>query len=369
MSRIPIASPDLTGNEAAYLAECIQSGWISSKGPFVDRFEKGFAGFCGTSYAVSTSNGTAALHLALTALGISPGDEVIMPDLTFVASANAIVACGAKPVLVDIEKDTWCIDAGLIEKHITKKTKAIMVVHLYGHPADMQAVLKIAKKHKLHVIEDAAEAHGAEVRTGKGVWKKVGSIGDVGCFSFYGNKIITTGEGGMVVTSNKKLYEYMRVLRDHGQDPNKRYYHRVIGFNYRMTNMQAAIGVAQLERIDSFLAKKREIAASYKVALEGIAGVTCMKEAPWAKSAYWMFGILVDSPYILSRDKLLAHLSKNGVESRPFFYPVHMLPPYKSSGSYPVAQIIAAQGISLPSGVTLTRSDISDISTIIKTAV
>lgn len=363
-SFIPVSEPDLSGNEEKYLLSCVRSSWISSKGEFIDSFEKSFAEFVGVKHCVLTSSGTSSLHLVLQALGVGKGDEVIVPDLTFIATANTVWYTGATPILVDVEGATWNIDPDKIVEKITKKTKAIIVVHLYGHPADMGRILPIARQHKLHIIEDAAESHGAQVKTKK-TWKKVGSIGQAGCFSFYGNKIITTGEGGAVVTSNKKLADSMRMLRDHGQLPGKRYYHEVIGFNYRMTNMQAAVGLAQLERIEEFINKKRQIAAWYTKYLKDVTGITLPQEASWAKSVYWIYSILVHKPYEHTSKQLMEELQKNRIDSRPFFYPLHMLPPYKTRESFSVSNSLFQQGISLPSGTSLTHIDIQRITDVI----
>jgi len=268
MSFIPISKPSITKKEIAYVTDAVRSGWVSSLGKYIDMFEEKFAAYCGTKYAVATSNGTTALHLVLAALGITARDEVIISDLTFVATGNAVKYTGAKVVTVDIEEETLCIKPEAIKKAITSKTKAIIPVHLYGHPANMEEINKIAKKHNLFVIEDAAEAHGAEVNG-----KKVGSLGHAGVFSFYGNKIITTGEGGMITTNDEELYKKMRYLRDHAMSKEKRYWHTEVGFNYRMTNLQAALGVAQLERIDELLAKKEEIFKWYQEGLKDVKGI------------------------------------------------------------------------------------------------
>ncbi|NQV08592.1 DegT/DnrJ/EryC1/StrS family aminotransferase, partial [Candidatus Woesearchaeota archaeon] len=250
---IPVAEPVLEGNELKYVTECVKTGWISSAGKFVKKFEEKFSKYCDCKYGVAVSNGTTALHLALVALGIKKGDEVIVPNFTFVATANAVVYVGGVPVFVDADKETWNIDVDKIEEKITSKTKAIIPVNIYGHPCDMNKIMDIAKKHNLYVIEDCAESHGAEYNG-----EKTGSFGDISCFSFYGNKIITTGEGGMCVTNNKELAEKMSMLKDHGMKPERRYWHETIGFNYRMTNIQAAIGLAQLENINKFIETKRE---------------------------------------------------------------------------------------------------------------
>lgn len=384
---IPVAAPDLTGNERRYVCDCLDSTWISSKGKFIDSFEKSFAEYIGTDYAVSVSNGTAALHLALVSLGIGKGDEILVPDLTFISCANAVSYTGAVPVFVDVDKTTWNIDPAQIENKITSHTKAIMAVHSYGHPANMDKIMQVADKYNLKIIEDAAEAHGAEIRINNPItqsflpgrqagknpinntrreWKKVGSIGELGCFSFYGNKIITTGEGGMVVTNHKNLAKKIRILRDHGQEPDKRYFYKTIGFNYRMTNMQAAVGLAQMERIDHFLEKKRWIAHTYNKLLKNIPGIILPPHEPWARTVYWMYSILTDRPFKYNRDELMKKLSLENIETRPFFYPLHKLLPYKSKHKYVKSEFLSIHGINLPSSVNLT---IRDINRIVKTII
>ena len=286
--KIPVAEPDIGKEELENITEAVKSGWISSKGKFILELEEKFSKFIGTKFGVSTSNGTTALHLALEALGIKAGDEVILPTLTFIACANMVKFAGAKPVFVDSHPDYWCIDPKKIEEKLTDKTKAIMPVHLYGHPCDMDPIERIAKKHNLFIIEDCAEAHGAEYRG-----RKVGSMGTISCFSFYGNKIITTGEGGICLTDDEVLAEKMRIIRDHGMSLQKRYWHEVIGFNYRMTNLQAAIGVAQLGKIDYFINKKRETARMYNQLLNNNSKIVLPPEMPWAKNVYWMYSILM----------------------------------------------------------------------------
>lgn len=355
--RIPVSEPSLTGNEEKYVLECIRTNWISSLGKFIPEFEGGFAGFCGSKYGVAVMNGTAALQLALAALGIRGGDEVIVPDLTFVATANAVKYLGATPVFVDSEPDTWNVSPEKIAAAVTKKTKAIIPVHLYGHPCDMDAIMEIAGKHNLLIIEDAAEAHGAEYKG-----RKAGSMGDVGCFSFYGNKILTTGEGGMCVTSDAEIAERMRFLRDHAMSHEKRYWHTEVGYNLRMTNVQAAIGVAQLERIEKLIAKKIADARLYNSLLQNVKGLSVQPQMPWAKSVYWMHSVLVDErEFGCSRDELMAGLKESGIDSRPFFYPMHQLPPYKNGHSdkdFPVAVRLSRAGINLPSAVQLSEQDI-----------
>lgn len=350
MPKIPLARPYLSGNESKYVNECLKTKWISSLGKFVNKFEENFAQFCGCRYGIATSNGTVALHLALQALGIGEGDEVIVPDLTFIATANAVKYTGAQPVLVDSEISTWNLDPMLIENKITAKTKAIIVVHLYGHPARMDEILKISRKHKLFLIEDACQAHGALYKG-----KKVGSMGDLGIFSFYGNKIITTGEGGMVVTSNQKLNQRARLLRDHAMSKLKRYFHAEIGFNYRLTNIQAAIGLAQLEKIEYIIKRKIEIAYTYNKFLKDVEEISLPPEEAWAKNVFWMYSILVKNSM---RDKLMKKLSDYGIETRPFFVPMHKLPPHKAGGKFPVSDRLSLQGINLPCFVEISNREI-----------
>lgn len=353
---IPVAEPYLGGNELKYVSDCIESGWISSVGEYVIRFENDFSKFCGTKYAVATSNGTVAIHLALEVLEVGEGDEVIVPTFTFASTAFAVSYTGARPVFVDSEPATWNIDPQRIEEKITPRTKAIIPVHLYGHPVDMDPLLQLARKHNLYVIEDAAEAHGAEYKG-----RRVGSLSDVGCFSFYGNKIITTGEGGMLTTDSEEILEKARLLRDVAMSPEKRYWHSRIGFNYRMTNLQAAVGVAQMERIEELIQRKREIAEIYASLLRDLPGVTLPPEASWAKNVYWMYSVLIEDDFGPKRDEVMTGLRERGVDSRPFFYPLHSLPPYNDGEKFPVAEKIARKGINLPSGVTLTKEEIERV--------
>jgi perosamine synthetase len=359
---IPVYEPDLSGNELKYVTDCLESGWISSLGQYVTAFEEQFSRFCGVKYGVSVSNGTTALHLALATLGIGPGDEVIVPTFTFIATANAVTYTGARPVFVDSESATWNVAPAAIEAKITPRTRAIIVVHTYGHPADMDPILEIASKHSLHVIEDAAEAHGAEYKG-----RKAGSLGDMACFSFYGNKIITTGEGGMIVTDDPELAERARFLKDHAMSSTRYYWHSRVGYNYRLTNVQAAIGLAQLERAERRIEKKRQIAWAYNARLEKVKGLTLPPEADWAKSVYWMYSVLVEEDYGLDRDGLMARLKKASIDSRPFFYPMHTLPPYEGREErFPVAEELARKGINLPSASTLTEEDIERVCKVIE---
>ena len=358
----PVAEPQFGDAELKYVSECVLTGWVSSAGQFVKKFEDLFAEFCGTKFAVTTTNGTAALHLSMLALGIGPGDEVIVPSLTFISTANAVTFTGAKPVFVDSEQYTWNIDPAGIEKAITSRTKAIIPVHLYGHPADMDPILEIADKYGLAVVEDAAEAHGALYKG-----KKVGSLGKIGMFSFFGNKIITTGEGGMIVTDDQKLAEKMRVLRDHGMDPKRRYWHSVIGYNYRMTNIQAALGVAQMERINQILKKKKDNAAFYNAGLHGIPGISLPPEAKWASNVYWLYSIIVDEgKFGMSSEKLRKNLKEKDIETRSLFSPVHQQPIYDTGQHLPVAEDLSKRGLSLPSSANLSKTEIEKITIMIR---
>jgi perosamine synthetase len=340
-TQIPMAFPDLTGKELEYITDAFLSTWISSSGIYIDRFEKEFSNYCGTQYGVAVSNGTVALQLAMDTLNIGPGDEVIVPDLTFAATINTVIHRGAIPVIVDIEEDSWCIDPIEIKKAITPKTKAIIPVHIYGQVCDMHSVMEIARQHNLFVIEDSAEAHGAEYNG-----EKVGSIGDVGCFSFYGNKIITTGEGGMCITNNSGLDEKMRILRDHGMSKSKRYWHDYVGYNFRMTNLQAAIGVAQLERIDDILDSRRKVEVEYRKELDSIPSIEFQKDNLSNRNKIvWFVSVLLDR----KRDLFLELLSNEGIDARPFFYPLSIMPIYKQFVfSNKVCLEVASKGINLP---------------------
>ncbi len=358
---IPVSEPNIGREEKKNVLECLNSTWISSLGKFIPEFEKEFTKFCGVKHGIATSNGTTALHLALLTMGIKEGDEVIIPNHTFIASANVVRHCRAEPVFVDCDPETYNIDPKEIEKRITKKTKAIMAVHLFGHPCEMDKIMNIAKKHKLFLIEDCAQAHGAEFKG-----KKVGSFGDIGCFSFYGNKIITTGEGGMCITNNRKLAEKMQYLRDHHMSKRKRFWHDEVGYNYRMTNLQAAIGVAQMKKINKFIAKRRKNAALYNKHLKNVKGIRLPVEKKGCKNVYWAYGILLDKNFGMSRDKLASELRKKGIDSRPFFYLMTDMPPYKSNEKFSVGKDISRNGICLPSSSMTKESDIKYICDTIK---
>ena len=358
---IPISEPNISQKEISYVQKAVKSGWVSSLGAYAEKFENDFAKYCGRKYGISVSNGTVALHLALVTLDIGKGDEVIIPNFTFVAVANAVTYTGAKPVPVDIEADTWNIDPKKIEAKITKKTKAIIPVHTYGHPADMDSISKIAKEYNLFVVEDAAEAHGAEYKG-----RKVGSFGDISCFSFYGNKTITTGEGGMCLTDDENLYKRMMLLRDHGMKKEKKYWHEVIGYNYRLTNLQAALGCAQLERINDFIKIKRQNAKLYKSLLKDIPEITLPVEKKYAKNVYWMFSMLINN---YDRDLIIEKLKKANIDSRVFFYPISDQPIYKNKvkdKNLEISKKIAYQGLNLPSSTKLRAKEIRYICNILK---
>ena len=362
---IPVSAPDLTNTEKMYLLDAFKSSWISSAGSYVEQFERAFAkNISKTSYAVSVNSGTSALHLALLALGVSEGDEVIVPTFTMIASANAIRYCGAKPVFVDSEIGTWNMDVSRIEECITKKTKAIMVVHVYGVPVDMDTVLSLAKKHGLWVIEDAAEAHGAKYKG-----KQVGSIGDIAAFSLYANKIITTGEGGMVTTNNKQLAETVSLLRNHAFGKKRHFWHEKVGYSYGMTNMSAAIGLGQVERFIYLLNKHVEHAALYRDALKDVSGLIPQEIPVYASAANWMFGLRVDAQVFgMTRDLLRVYLAKRGVETRAFFVPVHAQPAYSNVTQVrplPVSEMLSRDGLYLPSSSLLTRRNIQYIASLL----
>jgi perosamine synthetase len=359
---IPISLPDLSGNERKYLNECIDTGWISSIGEFVNRFEQNFAAFCQQPFAVSLNSGTAALHLALRVLGVKPNDEVIVPALTFASTANAVLYQHATPVFIDSGVDHWNMDAHQLDDLITNKTRAIIPVHLYGLPCEMSHILSIADFRQVPIVEDCAEAHGA---TFSG--KPVGSFGRIGCFSFYGNKMVTTGEGGICVTQDRMLYEKMCFLRDHGMRKDRRYWHEEVGFNYRMTNLQAAVGCAQLERIEAFIQKRRWIKEQYNARLDGL-GCVLPDDRAQARSVFWLYSLLLpEGTKIEKRDQLIEYLRRYHIDSRPFFYPIPDMPPYKQfARPVPNAASISARGITLPSHYSLNEDDIDFVCGVIR---
>ncbi len=356
--KIPVCAPEISEIDVSYVSECVRSSWVSGISPYVGRFEKRFAEYCECKYGAAVNSGTTALHTALASIGVGKGDEVIIPTFTMIATPNSIAYLGAVPVLVDSELDTWNIDVDKIEEKITPRTKAIMPVHTYGHPVDMDPIMELAEKYNLFVIEDAAEAHGAIYKG-----KKVGSIGDLGCFSFYANKIITTGEGGMIVTNNEELAETAAWLRAHAFGRGgKHFYHERLGYGYRMSGMQAALGLAQMERIDTFVENRIARAKLYNTVLEDIEGrgdIVFPPDAKWGKNVYWMYSILLDDNFPVSREKFMKKLDTSGIDTRTFFYPVHVQPVYKQSSPYPVADELSRKGINLPSGNNLTLDDVS----------
>jgi perosamine synthetase len=340
----------LAGREREYVLEALDSNWISSQGPFNERLERLFAGHTGVRHALACTNGTAALHLALAAVGIGPQDEVICPALTYVATANAVRYCGAEPVFVDVDEQTWTLDPDQLAGAVTPRTRAVIAVHLYGRAADLDAICSFAHAHGLIVIEDAAEAHGAEYRG-----RRVGSIGDVGTFSMYGNKIVTAGEGGVVVTDDDRLAERIALLRGQGQDPKRRYWFTAVGFNYRMTNVAAAIALGQLEMIDWHLERRAQVGRWYAELLGGVDGITVATSTSTG-GVDWLVPVLVPAS---ARDPIAASLALRGIETRPFFPPLHTLPPYAFDGArFLVAERLAATGLNLPTSPALTRDDV-----------
>ncbi|MBI5698828.1 DegT/DnrJ/EryC1/StrS family aminotransferase [Candidatus Saganbacteria bacterium] len=363
MSKIPVYKPFIDEQERKNVLDCLDTGWISSLGKYIPMFEQQFADYCGKKYGVATSNGTNALHMALKSLAIGVGDEVVVPALSFIATTNAVLYTNAKPIFVDSEMETWNIDPSLIENKITKRTKAIIAVHLYGQPVRIKLIKSIAKKHGLFLIEDAAEAHGAECNG-----KKVGSYGDISCFSFYGNKVITTGEGGMCLTNDRKVYEKLRMLRDHGMSKTVRYWHPEMGYNYRMTNIQAAIGLAQLKKIDMFIQNKRQIATWYDRELADVPGIVLPPRTKWAKSVYWLYSILITPECRIGRDGLMKKLHDCGVDTRPLFIPNHRMPYIimKNHDRFYVAETLSKTGINLPSYPMLTEKEVKYVAACIK---
>jgi perosamine synthetase len=355
--KIRVASPVVGETEKRYVNDCLDSGWISSIGNYLARFEEGFARFCGVKHAIATNNGTTALHLALVALGVGPGDEVIVPTLSYIATANAVRYCGATPVFIDCDEETLNIDVLAIESKMTPRTRAIIPVHLYGHPVDMDPILELADKNNVCVVEDAAEAHGAKYKG-----RMVGSIGTCATFSFYGNKILTTGEGGMVTTNDDLLAAKLRLYRGQGMDPNHRYWHPVIGYNYRMTNIAAAIGCAQLERVDEVLTSRKRLASWYSSGLAQIPGLVLPVQKDYAEHVYWMYTVLLPEHLAEKRDLVCEILDSHGVETRPIFYPMHVLPPYEEDAMrYPKATSCAARGFNLPTYEALTQDEVGYI--------
>jgi perosamine synthetase len=353
VNKIFVSETTLSGNESDYVLDCISSNWISSIGKYIQLFEDAFAQYCGTKYAIATNNGTAALHLALLALDLKPGDEVIVPAITYIATANAVSYCGATPVFVDVMPNNLNIDPDQIRLKITRHTVGIIPVHLYGQPALMMEIQKIAEEHNLWIVEDAAEAHGAEING-----KKVGSLGAAGVFSFYGNKIMTTGEGGMVTTNDDALIKKMRLFWGQGMDPQRRYWFPVIGYNYRMTNIQAALGLAQLEKIEEALSDRQRVAHHYFELLSPLKELVEVSEpSEDSNHVFWLFNIFIKNATREERDLVIREMDAQGIETRPIFFPLHLLPPYQNQESFPTAEEWYVRGISLPTHRNLSLSD------------
>lgn len=365
---IPVNEPLLGERELEYVAECLRSGWVSSAGRFIEEFEERWATYCGMKHGIAVSSGTAALQAAIGSLRLEQGDEVIIPTFTIISCALAVVYNGGVPVLVDSDPDTWCLDVSQIEAKITPRTRAILPVHIYGHPVDMDPVLELARQYGLLVVEDAAEAHGVEYKG-----RRCGGLGDISCFSFYANKVITTGEGGMVLTNDDTYAESARSLRNLCFRKERRFRHTELGHNFRFTNLQAAMGVAQLERIEEIVARKRWIGKAYGEGLKDIPGLRLPAERPWAKNIYWMYGVVLEEPTGLDAQGLARRLADSGIETRPFFLGLHEQPAFLKRGlfqdeRYPVAERLARQGLYLPSGLALSEEQINQVCQAVRTA-
>lgn len=364
---IPVNEPLLNGNEKKYLCECIDTGWISSEGPFVQRLEKEFAARVGRRFGVAVANGSLALDAAVKALDLGPGDEVIMPSFTIISCAAAIVRSGATPVLVDSEPDSWNMDLRQVEKKITSRTRAVMAVHIYGLPVDMDALLAITEPRGIKVIEDAAEMHGQTIRT-----RPCGSFGDISTFSFYPNKHVTTGEGGIIVTDDERLAERCRSLRNLCFMPQKRFVHEELGWNFRMSNLQAALGCAQLERLDTFIARKRNMGARYDSLLADVQGLQRpVPSTTWAENIYWVYGLVLDDAFPFDAEEAIRRLSTKGIGCRPFFWPMHEQPVFRRKGlfageSYPVAERLARRGFYVPSGLALSEEQMDRVAVAVR---
>jgi perosamine synthetase len=370
LKEILVNEPLIGERELEYVTECLHSGWISSAGHFIEEFEAQWADYCHMKYGIAVSNGTTALQVAVGCLDLAPGDEVIMPTFTIISCALAILYNGGVPVLVDSDPRTWCMDIAQIEAQITPKTRAIMPVHIYGHPADMDPVRQLARKYNLVIIEDAAEVHGAQYLSNRHgtqpIWQRCGGLGDISIFSFYDNKLITTGEGGMVLTSDPAYAEKARNLRNLCFRPERRFLHTELGYNFRLTNFQAAFGLAQLERLDDIIRRKRWMGQSYTQNLQGLAALQLPVEEPWAKQVYWMYGIVLDEATGMDAAELAQRLAAMGIQTRPFFLGMHEQPVFWERGwfhgeRYPVAERLARQGLYLPSGLTLTEDQLLQV--------
>lgn len=363
---IPVNEPLFNGREKDYLIECIDTGWISSEGPFVKRFEEKMAQMVGRKHGIAVTNGTTALDASVEALGIGSGDEIIMPSFTITSCINQIVRSGAVPILIDADPLTWNIDVHTIEERISSKTKAIMVVHIYGLPVDMDPVLELCESYNLKLIEDAAEMIG---QTYKG--NQCGSFGDISTFSFYPNKHITTGEGGMILTDDDDLAETCRSLRNLCFQPKKRFVHERLGWNMRMTNLQAAVGLAQLEQLDEFVSKKRKMGTMYNELLNNLGDVQLpLSSTEYAENIYWVYGLVIDDSLAMNAEDAMKKLADSGIGTRPFFYPMHMQPVLKKMGfffneNHPVSEKIAEKGFYIPSGMALNNDQILRVANVI----
>jgi perosamine synthetase len=358
---IPVNGPLLVEADFAAVMDALRSGWISGAGPYIEAFEERWAAYCGRKHGIALANGTVALQVAVSLLDLQPGDEVIMPTFTIISCALPVVMADAVPVLVDSDPGTWTMDVSQIEARITPRTRAIMPVHIYGHPVDMDPILQLADSYQLKVVEDAAEAHGAQYRG-----QRIGSFGASSCFSFYANKLVTTGEGGMLLVDDDGLAERARRLRNLGFQPGRRFLHAELGFNFRLTNLQAALGLTQVERMDEIVARKRRIGQMYTDRLSEVAGLELQVQQPWARSVYWMFGVVVREETGLDAAALAERLLERGVETRPFFLGMHEQPVLRGRGlyegeSYPVAERLAKQGLYLPSGLALEELQIERV--------
>ncbi len=367
---IPVNEPRLENREREYVLKCLESGWISSAGQFIREFEDSWAKYCGMQHGVSTSNGTTALQTAVACLGLDPGDEVIIPTFTIISCALAVIYNGGDTVLVDCDPDTWCMDVNQVEAKITSRTRAIMPVHIYGHPVDMDPLLNLADKYDLTIIEDAAEAHGAQYMTDRespdAKWKRCGGLGHISTFSFYANKLITSGEGGMILTNSPDQAEKARGLRNLCFQRQRRFYHTELGHNFRLTNLQAAIALAQVERIPEIISRKRWMGQAYTEQLQDISELQLPVEKPWANQVYWMYGVVLDESRGLSASELSMQLRELGIETRPFFLGMHEQPAFVERGlfsnvEYPVSERLSRQGLYLPSGLALTESQLDQV--------
>jgi len=367
---IPVNEPLIGEQEIEYVLDCLKTGWISSSGKYLESFEQAWARYCGMGYGVAVSNGTTALQVAVACLNLQPGDEVIMPTFTIISCAQAVTYNGGIPVLVDADPRTWCMDVEQVAAKITRRTRVIMPVHIYGHPVDMDPLISLAEQHGLHIIEDAAEAHGAEYLSKRGSssakWRRCGSLGDISVFSFYANKLVTTGEGGMVLTDDPQIAEQARSLRNLCFKPERRFYHTELGYNFRLTNLQAAIGLAQIERMQETIARKRWMGQAYTQRLQHISTLQLPVEEAWARQVYWMYGLVLDESTQLNALEFARRLRSQGVETRPFFLGIHEQPVYSRMGlfqgeHYPVAERIARQGLYLPSGLTLAEAQLDEV--------